>query len=325
MRSGFGSKGFYKSPVQFQGIRTYSQKFAAHRSAFTSIIPAYANLNVWSAFDPKSYTITTSGSTNVISAWRDVISGRTVSQPATSSMPILDFAIGNKSGLRFILDDWLYDSALDSTGYAPSGSTGYYMTYGIHMRTEQNNTVNGGPNNYFMCNPTYQATFWTNEWYNGFTFWEEGGTNKRFVFRIQYSMPINGNRGYFLISNNIGPNFPPGVNLKNYLNDYIYYYTLGVTSNRTSYMQITDKYGTVLFSTSSNYDDSTIWAQTTSSWDSFFVSSSGPGLGKFYPVIGRKAGDVTHYTTIQFATTTVPDTSVLKKTTQYLESIYGVM
>lgn len=324
MKSGYGSKGFSKSSVESLGIKTYAQNFGSPRSAFLSIIPYTANLHVWSSFEPSSYASTTSGSTTVINSWTDIINQKAITQSTTSSMPTLSFPISNKSGLRFVSDDWLFGTP-DSTASAASGSDGWYMTYGIHMRTEQNHALTSSVNNYFMLIPHGQASLWTNEWFFGFTFWQEGGGNRRYVFRTTIQT-FGGNRALFLFSPNIG-SFTATINVENYLKDYIYYFTIGSTADRKLMWQIADKYGNALYSTSSAYDNSAMWGAgvTTSSWDTTFGGPGGAKLPTFRPTTGRSAADNTYYTSIQFGSTVAPDANILKKTTQYLESIYGVM
>lgn len=323
MKSGFGSKGFSRSPIQYTGIRTYAQKFGSLRSAFTSIIPAYANFNVWSSFDPNTYTVVTSGSTSVVSNWVDVVNAKSISQSNTASMPTLDFAINNKFGLRFVIDDYLFGTA-DDKNSAPSGSEGWYMTYGVHMRYEQDNTQATGLENHFITIPNSQAALWTNEWFSGFNFYHEGGVNKRYFFRYA-TFVFGGNKGFLVASPTFNPNFATATNVNNYKSDYIYYFTIGSTATRSTIWQISDKYGNVLYAVSGTYD-SAYYSTTTASWDaSVFGGPNGPALLAHRPTTGRRSADCTYYTSLQFGTTTMPSADILKKTTQYLESIYGVM
>jgi len=310
MKSGFGSKGYTKSSTQTSGVKTYAQNFGSIRSAFLSIIPYTDKLKIWTTLNPKTITLTTSGSTSVINRWNDIIQNSGSTQSSTASMPTLDttYGIGKYNGIRFISDDFLSPEN-DATRTA-------YMTYGAHFIS---NTNRNTASYYIMANHNMQS-----ELFYAFNFYQEGLGANRFArpFMASFWLFSMGNRGYGAIQPFTGKdsyNFPEG---KFFQNDYIHYMSMGVTSNRELNIILYGKEGETIFNGSLGYVSS-LGTDNTGSWDTMFGVPASASLPVARLRMGRSAADSVYYNFIQFGSSGPPTAQVLQNITRYLESAYG--
>lgn len=307
MKSGFGSKGYTKSPVGSRGIQTYAQGFGSPRSAFLSIIPYTTNLKIWTTLDPSSISTTTSGSTTVVNSWVDIMSRTNVLQTTTASMPSIstEYGIGKYYGIRFILDDYLSNASVDST-------TATYMTYGVHMRSnaDVSNT------NYILVEPNSTATTTeASEKFFSTNVFDEGSTLKRHYHGASYATSV----GNFTIS--YQP-FTANQNTNYYSKHYIYYFIIYTDASRNITLTTLDKDGNVVASYTRTYIQF-LGVDNTAAWDAVFGGPAGPIVPVTRTSLGRFSADSVYYTQLKFGSSTLPTAAQLKKITSYLESAYG--